>query len=325
MLPTSCRYFVLLFSVVATFIFAAEPTFTRQRDIIYHRQDGYVLTLERVTPAKQNGAAVIMVMSGGWFSSHAFTRPHAKNQIPGVFRAQATQLLENGYTLFYVVHGTQPKFTIREIHPQISAAVRFIRREAKKFKIDSNRIGIMGGSAGGHLSLLQATKGEAANAKANAAAAISSKVQAAVAYFPPTDFLNYGGDGVFFDKVVREVTRGRNPYLQALDFVEFDAKNIRRNKVTDKERLNQHYKFISPAYHVTKDDAPTLILHGDVDKLVPLQQAQLIAQNFEAKGVAHRLFVKKGGNHGWPATKDEATMIADWFNKHLGAASKDKK
>ena len=176
----------------------------------------------------------------------------------------------------------------------------------------------MGASAGGHLSLLQGTKGEDGEANPEALKDESDRVQAIVAYYPPTDFLNYGKSGTFFDTVVREVMpEGRNPFLQALDYLEFDETNIRLKKVVEEKRLAEHFKDISPAYHVTKDDSPTLLLHGDVDKLVPLQQSELIATKFTEVGVPHRLFLKKDGDHGWQPAADETQMIVDWFDEHL--------
>ena len=88
-------------------------------------------------------------------------------------------------------------------------------------------------------------------------------------------------------------------------------------KVTDEKRLAEHYKDIAPLYHVTQDDAPTLLLHGTADKLVPIQQSELIAAKFEDVGVPHRLYIKEDADHGWPSTEAEAQMIAEWFNKHL--------
>jgi len=324
---------VLLLCAVLVFALALSPAvaqdapaaaatetkqFTRQFDIIYHKQDGYALTMEKVEPTSgKNGAAIIMVMSGGWFSNHNFTQPHDADKLPNPFKENAAELLQRGYTLFYVVHGTQPKFTVREILEHMSAAVRHIRHNAGKYGIDPNRIGITGGSAGGHLSLMQGTKGGDGTSDGNGEAAQSTRVQAVVSYFPPTDFVNYGNEGVFFDEVVREVLNGSNPFLCALDYLELDSENVRWNKVTDKERLASHYKFIAPLYHVTKDDAPTLILHGDADKLVPIQQAELIVEEFEEAGVPHRLYVKEGGDHGWPGSEAEANMVADWFDKYL--------
>ena len=81
--------------------------------------------------------------------------------------------------------------------------------------------------------------------------------------------------------------------------------------------MAEHYEAIGPRYHVTKDDAPTLLLHGDADRLVPIQQSKLIATEFEAQGVPHELYVKDGADHGWTVTSTEASMVADWFDKHL--------
>ena len=138
-----------------------------------------------------------------------------------------------------------------------------------------------------------------------------------VAYFPPTDFVNYGESGAFFDGVVREVLGGRNPFLPALDRVTVDSNDVRVSRTSDPAKLTEHYLDIAPAYHVTSDDAPTLLLHGDADSLVPLQQSQLIAAKFQESAVPHKLYVKPGGAHGWPPTADEAVMIADWFDEYL--------
>ena len=76
---------------------------------------------------------------------------------------------------------------------------------------------------------------------------------------------------------------------------------------------------ISPVTHVTADDPPTLIIHGDADKLVPIQQAQLIIEKLKAAGVPAELVVKEGKAHGWPNLTADMTVIADWFDKYLAA------
>ena len=94
---------------------------------------------------------------------------------------------------------------------------------------------------------MQGTKGADGKANPKEQSDQSSRVQAVVAYFPPTDFVNYGAESAFFDKVVREVMPdGRDPFLQALDYLEFDGKNIRLTKVTDEKRLAEHYQVIAP-------------------------------------------------------------------------------
>ena len=89
------------------YITAAEAlNFTREFDIIFHRQEGFALTMEKVAPREKiNGAAIVMVMSGAWKSGHWYTRPHSKDRLPNRLLPQAVSMLERGYTLFYVVHG----------------------------------------------------------------------------------------------------------------------------------------------------------------------------------------------------------------------------
>jgi len=76
----------------------------------------------------------------------------------------------------------------------------------------------------------------------------------------------------------------------------------------------------SPARHITAKLPPTLILHGDEDKLVPLQQSQLFVQRAAAAGVMVKLVVKAGAGHGgkvWPNVEEDRTTMADWFDLYL--------
>src|SRR5439155_16033103 len=165
---------------------ADAPSFARTEDAIYGRKFGMALTMDVLTPKKDaNGAGVIWVVSGGWFSAHEVIRPNSVNE-----------LLKRGYTVFAVVHGSQPKFTIPEILEDMHRATRFIRHHAKDYKIDPERIGITGLSAGGHLSLMQGTAGNKGDSKTkDPIDGTSSRVQAVACFFPPTDFLNYGKKG----------------------------------------------------------------------------------------------------------------------------------
>ena len=162
---------------------ADEPSFTRTEDVIYGRKFGTALTMDVFTPKKNaNGAAVIWVVSGGWFSSHENIPVNLIKEFVG-----------RGYTVFAVVHGSQPRFTIPDILHDMNRAVRFIRAHAGDWKIDPDRIGISGGSAGGHLSLMQATAGDLGNPRArDPIERVSSRVQVVACFYPPTDFLNYG-------------------------------------------------------------------------------------------------------------------------------------
>src|SRR5262245_30824378 len=125
---------------------AQEANYTRIDDVIYGRKHGMALTMDIFSPKeKANGKGVIFCVSGGWVSN----KPGSG--VSGYFKA----FLDRGYVVFAVVHGSQPKFTIPEVLEDMHRAVRFIRHNAKKYNVDPEKLGIAGGSAGGHLSLMQ--------------------------------------------------------------------------------------------------------------------------------------------------------------------------
>ncbi len=287
-----------------------EPSYTRQEDVIYGRKFGTALTMDVFTPKQDaRGVGLILVVSGGWFSAHeAIAVPLIE------------PLVERGYTVFAVVHGSQPKFTIPEILQDMNRAVRFIRHHAEDYGIDPDRIGIYGGSAGGHLSLMQGVAGDAGNPKAkDPIERTSSRVQAVACFFPPTDFLNYGKTG--------ENALGRGileNFKAPFDFHELDPRQHKFVPITEEERVLEIGRDISPVNHVSPDDPPTLIVHGDADKLVPIQQAELIVEKLKEAGVEAKLVVKPGAGHGWADLPKDVETFADWFDDHLKAPDEDE-
>jgi acetyl esterase/lipase len=306
---TAVLWLALLGAVsVCELLRADEPSFTRKEDLIYGRKFGTALTMDVFTPKENaNGAAIILAVSGGWFSAHEAISP--------AFFAEYTR---RGYTVFAVVHGSQPKFTIPEVISDMHRAVRFIRYHTKDYAIDPDRIGITGGSAGGHLSLMQGTAGDLGNAEAkDPIERTSSRVQAVACFFPPTDFLNYGKPG--------EIALGRgvlSGFHAPFDFHEFDKKTNSFVPVNDEEKILAIGRQISPINHVSADDPPTLIIHGDADTLVPIQQAELIIAKFKEVGVPAELVVKPGAGHGWADMLSDVRVLADWFDEHLKPAQK---
>ena len=137
-------------------------------------------------------------------------------------------------------------------------------------------------------------------------------MQAVACFFPPTDFLNYGKPG--------EIAIGRGvlkSFRAPFDFHEFDPKLNAFVPITDENRILEIGKAISPVNHVSSDDPPTLIIHGDADALVPIQQAEIFLEKAKAAGVPCELVVKKGQAHGWPDLGNDLTTLADWFDKYL--------
>jgi acetyl esterase/lipase len=282
---------------------ADGPNFTRTEDVIYGRKHGVALTLDVFQPKKDaNGSALVFVVSGGWFSAHE-----------AINVGFVQEFLNRGYTVFAVVHGSQPKFTIPEVLQDMHRSIRFIRSKAGDYKFDPVKMGIFGASAGGHLSLMQGTAGDLGNKDAkDAVDRESSRVQAVACFFPPTDFLNYGREG--------EIALGRGVlknFRAPFDFHELDKSINAFVPITNEEKLLEIGKQISPVNHVTPDDPPTLIIHGDADKLVPIQQAELIIARLKAANVPTELVTKPGAAHGWVGLDKDLLLLADWFDKHL--------
>jgi acetyl esterase/lipase len=294
---------LLLLSVLDTARADDPSDFSRTRDVIYGKKYGMALTMDVFAPTKNaNGAAIIAVISGGFFSRPEMIQP--------IFYSE---FVKRGYVVFAVLHGSQPKYTIPEIITDLNRAVRFIRFHAKDYKVDPLRIGIVGASAGGHLSLMQGTAGDVGDSKAaDPVERTSSRVQAVACFFPPTDFMNFGGMGrEHYGDVVGL------PFRPAFDYHELDKKQNRFLRITDKEKLREISRGISPITHVTADTPPTLIIHGDKDRLVPIQQSHRIMAKFKELGVTAKLIVKEGADHGWPGMDKDLPVIADWFDKYL--------
>lgn len=273
-----------------------KPAYTRAEDVIYGRKFGTALTLDVFQPQKANGAGVVFMISGGWFSSHE-----------SINAAFMEPFLDRGYTVFAVVHGSQPKFVVTEIVQDIHRAIRFIRHNAARYGVDPNKLGISGASAGGHLSLTMATQGDQGNEDAkDPVSRESSAVQAVACFFPPTDFLNYGqpGEDAVGVGILKDFKAGFGP---------------RSDTAEGRQALG---KEISPIYFVSSNLPPTLIIHGDADKLVPIQQAETFVKRAKEVGATAKLIVKEGQLHGWPRIEKDLATFATWFDEHLLGAKR---
>jgi acetyl esterase/lipase len=278
----------------------------RAEDVIYGRKHGMALTMDVFTPQENSkGIGVILVLSGGYRSYHEGYMIHFRDHVTGLVRA--------GYTVFAVVHSSQPKFTIPEILPDLNRAVRFIRCHASDYHIDPDHIGITGGSSGGHLSLMQGTTGTEGDPKAkDAVERVSSRVQAVACFFPVTDYLNFGAEGVD--------AMGTGPLAQLkapFDFQELDPKTNVFVRITDPQKRREIGRQISPIYHITSRSAPTLIIHGDRDHGVPIQQSETFIAKLKEAGVPGELIVKKGAGHDWQIDKADMRAITNWLDRYL--------
>ena len=254
---------------------------TRTHDVIYMKTGGMAFTMDVLKPAKPNKAAVVFMVSGGWVSDHSMLERFGPDLEKTFVNA--------GFTVFEVVHGAQPRFKVAEIVDQVRTAVRFVHTHAADYGIDTNRVGVTGISSGGHLSLMIAGSPD-------------SPVNAVAAIAPPTDLVNWGKPSfMLVDDPVMAV------FVPVLGVDPKAAKS-------DTEALLQK---LSPIALVNPKYPATLIVHGDSDKIVPLQQAQTMDQALAKAGVQHKLEVIPGGGHDGNTFGAGLTKALQWFKDKL--------
>ncbi|HNG63375.1 MAG TPA: prolyl oligopeptidase family serine peptidase [Ferruginibacter sp.] len=279
-----------------------------KNETIYGRKDGMALTMTVLTPKKKvNGKAIIYVLSGNWISSE---------RMLDAFSERTGLYIDAGYTLFGVMVGCQPRYAIPDEIEDLKRAVRFVRYHAADYKIDPDRIGITGSSSGGHLSLMIATSDNVINPKSkDPVDKVSSRVQAAAVFYPPTDFLNYGKANTFSQ--VSQAGLAFMGLAGAFDFKVFSDSTRTYVSITDMEKKREIAKEISPITHVSSDDPPVLIIHGNKDFVVPMQQSESIIAKFKEMKVPCHFIMREGGAHGWPNRDVEEKNFIDWFDKYL--------
>lgn len=114
-----------------------------------------------------------------------------------------------------------------------------------------------------------------------------------------------------------DVLRQRGAVDPSFQFHDVDQKTGARTLVTDRETVLRMLREFSPVTHVTADDPPTILIHGDADKAVPLQQSRRLIDRLDEVNVPARLVVREGMGHAWPGWEADTVLIAEWFDAHL--------
>ena len=171
-------------------------------------------------------------------------------------------------------------------------------------------------SSGGHLSLMIATADDITDSKStDPVDKVSSRVQAAAVFYPPTDFINFGG--VNTTGTINQAGLVMARVAAAFDFKVWNDTTGTYVSVVDNKKRLAIAKEISPINAVSSDDPPVIIIHGDKDVLVPKQQSESIIAKFKEAGVTNELIIKEGGGHGWRNREVEEKNFVDWFDKYL--------
>jgi acetyl esterase/lipase len=281
--------------------------YVRQSDVIYGRKFGLALTMEVFAPTKPNGVGVIWVVSSSGRSSREQT-------LQPSFERRLSPLLRSGYTVFAVIHGSSPAFHVQDYELDVSRAVRFVRYRARDFGIDATRLGMAGSSAGGLIALLIAMRGQDGNAASDdAVERMSARVQAAGGFFAPTDLANFGEHSLS----ILDALRQRGAADPSFQFYDVDPKTGARTLLANRDAVLRMLRDVSPVTHVTGDDPPTILIHGDMDKAIPVQQSRRLADRLREANVPARLVVREGKGHAWPGWEADSALIAEWFDAHL--------
>jgi acetyl esterase/lipase len=214
--------------------------------------------------------------------------------------APAEELVRRGYAVASVGYRLSQHARYPAQIEDCKAAVRWLRANAEKYRLDPERVGVWGASAGGHLAALLGTTGDLRDFDKGENLDQSSKVQCVIDWFGPTDFLNYGVP----------------PQLQ-LDQPGGLVARLLGGTVRSKPDAA---KRASSIFFVQQSAAPFLIMHGDRDELVPLQQSEILHAALKRAGVPSTLRVFRGAGHGGPAfsSPEARRTMLEFLEEHLG-------
>lgn len=268
----------------------AADAFRIEKDIAYlapDRKEKADLYLPANSPAGARRPAVVIIHGGGWTGGD---KGAAREINIG------TNLALNGYvglSINYVLASTN-KAVSKATWPQnlhdCMTAVRWLRKNAERLQVDPERIGVIGGSAGGHLAAMLAVLGDKDGLDPKGPyGEFSCRVQCAVDLYGPADLSD-------------------RPHLTMLG--------------KPREETPELYRVASPVTYVDKNDPPILIMHGTADKTVPVEQSKQFAAKLKEAGARHELVIVEGTPHTFhlqPKQADLRPKVLGFFDQHLKA------
>lgn len=257
------------------------------RDIVFAEVDGDELMLDLYVPEDAKGPlpTLVWIFGGGW-------------RIGDRRKIVIAPIATRGYIVASIDYRLSGDAIFpAQIH-DCKAAIRFLRKNAKRFGIDPDRIAVCGPSAGGHLAALVGTVNNNPRLEgAVGTTGVSSRVKAVVAFFPPTEL--------------------KSLYEADVDFrMYYVIRKLLDGKPEEKPEL---VALASPVTHVSRDDPPFLFVHGGEDDLVPASQSQLMHDALQAAGIESELRLLPEAGHGNSvlAREDVQAWVNAFLDRHL--------
>ncbi|MEZ5385465.1 MAG: alpha/beta hydrolase [Prosthecobacter sp.] len=298
---------ILLVAFLATAVVAEVPKdfqppagIRMEKDIAYIEGGDEAQKLDIYLPEASSEKPlplIVHIHGGGWRAGSKFPCPVMGLVLKG-----------------YAVASVEYRFSQKAVFPaqiqDCQAAIRWLRAHAKQYNFDNKHVGVIGGSAGGHLSALVGTSGgRMAFAPIGGNEDYSDRVQAVCDIFGPADF----------STVVQQAADDKNvKNIFAFNTPSDPYSGLIGTKLDDKPKADA----VSPVHYVGKDTPPFLILHGTHDALVPLAQSEEMAAALKEQGIEVWLQKLPGSGHGGPAfTKPQVLQLTqNFFDKHLKGA-----
>jgi acetyl esterase/lipase len=269
-------------------------TVTHERNIAFGKGGDHPLQLDLYSPKERPHPlpAILFIHGGGWSGGYR-----------QMYHYYCTKFAERGYVAATASYRLSSEAPFPAAVEDVKCAVRWLRANSRKLGIDPNKICVAGGSAGGHLAMMIGYSSDVPELEGKGGNPdTSSRVQAVVDLYGPTDLTDD------FAKSRKEVSR-------------FIGKKF--------DEAPDTYRLASPVTHVTKDDPPTLILHGSIDSTVPIHQAEHLVEKLKDVGVVYEY----DRVEGWPHTMDlDADVnrhcmakMFEFLDKHLASAKNPSK
>jgi len=267
-----------------------------ERNVVFGMYSGLALLMDVYYPENPNGYGIVFISGSGWTRGLSLDATPLKES--GQEDVYAVPLAAAGYTVFGINHRASPRFRHPAHLEDAQRAVRFVRHHAERFGIDPSRIGAMGGSSGGHLvSMLGVLDGAGAATDASPVNRENAKVQVVVARAAPTD-------------LTLSPARSNHALF-----------GFRRG---DEEDSVEYQRFVdaSPVIHVTSDDPPFLLIHGDMDETVRFKNSEVMKAALADAGVPVELLRIPGAGHGptFPGASnppDYIRAMGEWFDRDV--------
>ncbi len=291
-----------LFTIVLALAFSAAAqypptpgtgTFTTIEALEYANVDGKPLLLDlRIPDSPGPHPVIIYLHSGAWISGDRTGGP-------------AIRQASRGYAVASIEYRLAPQYVWPAQVEDAKAAVRWVRANAARFKLDPDRVGLFGTSAGGHIGAVLGTSGGEASLEGMQLGnpQFSSRVKAVIDFYGPTDLLTLEDQ-----KLPCIPLDGNASYMPPSLLMGCPVQSCKEKTAT-----------ANPITYVTPDDPPFLIMHGMLDCLVPFQQSVLLHTALELKGIDTTLVLIPAGEHGGNKFDEQKykQMVSDFLDKNL--------